>query len=150
MLRISQKCHYAIRAVLELAERPSGQPTSISMIAGAQKIPVKFLAVILAQLRRAGIVEATRGTQGGYVLAVSPAALSVARVIACMDGTTEPVMCLQSGGDEDCERRGHCSVASLWNRATRAAEQILADATFQDLIDEQNATREVLANSYSI
>lgn len=150
MLKISQKCYYAIRAVLELAGRPPGIPTTINMISQAQRIPAKFLAVILAQLRRGGIVDAMRGTQGGYVLAVSPAALTVAHVIACMDGATEPVLCLRSGGNNDCERRGHCAVAGLWNRAARAVEQVFSGTTFQDLIDEERAANRALACNYSI
>lgn len=82
---------YALRAVAELAASagdpaPAGRPVTAERIAQAQHIPPKFLESILLQLRRAGIVTAQRGPEGGYRLARPAAEINLAEVIRVIDG----------------------------------------------------------------
>ena len=58
---ISNKCNYALRALLELAKRDGGGPATIVDIAQAQSIPARFLEAILRQLKQAGLTESVRG-----------------------------------------------------------------------------------------
>ena len=60
------------------------------MIADAQRIPEPYLIKILLQLKAAGLVSSARGSDGGYQLARPPAEISVAEVIAAIDGRTHP------------------------------------------------------------
>ena len=90
MVRISRKCEYALRAVFELATVDDGRPVKTHRIAAAQNIPIRFLEVILNELRHAGIVESRRGNAGGYMLARPPANISLAEVIRLMDGALAP------------------------------------------------------------
>ena len=62
---VSQKCQYALRAVFELAKQYGKGPTKILHIAELQAIPVRFLEVILVQLKRGGFVDSQRGKEGG-------------------------------------------------------------------------------------
>jgi len=87
-MAITQKSKYALRATLELSLRYGHGPISISEIARAQAIPARFLEAILAQLKRAALVESRRGNEGGYVLARPPSRISVGdvlRVVHCYD-----------------------------------------------------------------
>jgi Rrf2 family protein len=85
-MRISAKADYAVRAVIELAAAPEGASLSAREIATAQEIPQNFLENILAELRRAGIVESRRGAAGGYLLARPPEDISLADVIRAVEG----------------------------------------------------------------
>jgi Rrf2 family protein len=84
-MRISAKVDYAVRAAVELAGA-GDKPMKGERIATAQSIPLNFLENILSDLRHAGLVRSQRGAEGGYWLARSPDAISVADVIRAVEG----------------------------------------------------------------
>jgi Rrf2 family cysteine metabolism transcriptional repressor len=91
-MRISAKAEYACLAVIELAESAGdGSPKRIRDIAKAQRIPEPYLIKILLQLKAAGLVHSARGSVGGYQLARNPTEISVADVIAAIEGRIEPL-----------------------------------------------------------
>ena len=65
----SVKGEYALQAIFDLASQRPGEPIRIADIARRQKIPQKFLELILAGLKQGGFVESRRGAEGGYLLA---------------------------------------------------------------------------------
>jgi Rrf2 family protein len=85
-VRTTAKADYAVRAAVELAAVGSGAPVKAEDIADAQSIPLNFLENILAELRRAGIVESRRGAAGGYLLARPAEDISLADVIRAVEG----------------------------------------------------------------
>jgi Rrf2 family protein len=85
-VRVSAKADYALRALIEIAQRSDGLPVSAEELGRLQEIPHGFLQAILADMRRAGIVVSQRGQSGGWRLARSPAAVTVADVIRAVDG----------------------------------------------------------------
>jgi Rrf2 family protein len=85
-VRTTAKADYAVRAAVELAAVGSTEPVKAEHIADAQSIPLNFLENILAELRRAGIVESRRGAAGGYLLARPPEDISLADVICAVEG----------------------------------------------------------------
>lgn len=82
-MQISAKADYAVRALLELAQR--GQPATAETLAEAQQLPRKFAALILSDLRRAGLLTSRRG-HGGYQLARPPQEITVADILQVIDG----------------------------------------------------------------
>ena len=68
-MNISVKSEYALHAIFDLAVQPQGEPVKIAEIARRQKIPQKFLELILSSLKQGGFVESRRGAEGGYRLA---------------------------------------------------------------------------------
>jgi len=140
MMQVSQKCQYALRAVYELAKRHGEGPASAPEIARAQAIPLKFLELILQELRQAGLVESRRGPQGGYLLAGDPRALTVSQVIRLIEGSFAPVSCIAAGDEPPCPLQGRCAFLDMWERARSAVAGVLDATTFQDLIE---AEREV-------
>lgn len=84
-MRTTAKADYAVRAAVELAAAGEG-PVKAEQIADAQGIPLNFLENILAELRRAGIVNSRRGAAGGFQLAHAPGDVSVADVIRAVEG----------------------------------------------------------------
>jgi Rrf2 family protein len=148
-MAITQKSKYALRATLELAVRFGQGPISIGEIARAQAIPARFLEAILAQLKRAGLVESRRGNEGGYVLARPPARISVGDVLRVVQGTLADPDTLghgQGGGP-------HASQAvfsPIWDAALGSASAVYDAASFQILVDRYRTALGNRALDYSI
>jgi Rrf2 family protein len=136
-VNLSQKCQYAVRAILELAKHHGQGPLAISQIAASQAIPQRFLENILNELRPTGLIESRRGIQGGYLLTRDPAALSVGEIIRLVDGPMDPVKCIGDRSGPCCPLKDNCSLFHLWTRAKEAIEDVYDNASFQDLVDQE-------------
>ena len=147
---ISQKCQYGLRAVFELAKRRGNHPTTIGEIASAQRIPPRFLELILGEIRRAGYVESRRGVAGGYMLAGEPSDLTVGDIIRLIEGPLAPVHCIVSEDSEYCPLKGQCAFMGMWVRASHAVEEVYDQTSFQDLIEEEAALRSQRAPMWCI
>lgn len=147
-MAITQKSKYALRAILELALRYGHGPISIGEIAKAQAIPARFLEAILAQLKRANLVESRRGNEGGYVLARTPARISVGDVLRVVQGSlAEPE------GVRGQPNGAHASQAvfmPIWEAALRSASSVYDAASFQTLVERYRTVLGNHAPDYSI
>jgi Rrf2 family protein len=132
---LTQKCLYALRALLELAARYEQGPARIGDLARAQSIPPRFLEVILNELKQGGFAESRRGKEGGYTLARPPAAINLGEVIRFVEGTLCPVDPPPRPDDEDV-------FAAVWRAAEQAIAQIYDGTTLADLAERQ---REITA-----
>jgi Rrf2 family protein len=153
MLHLSKKSLYAIRAVLELARRQDRDPTTMADIAAAQRIPPKFLAVILGQLKQAGFVASVRGTRGGYTLARPPERLSVGEVIAQLEGPGEhnPFRLRHARAAQRPERLAEATVlGEAWLQAEQAVQQAFGRVTFRELVQRTDLSVSALTGTYSI
>jgi Rrf2 family protein len=137
-MNISAKSKYAVRALVELAERTQGQPgrlVRLTDVAQARNIPLQFLEQLFAGLRRAGIVKSRRGASGGFVFARPPAEVTVLDVVETLDGLVSPAVCTQG----ECERIEECGPAAVWLEAKEALEQVLRQTTIADLAERELA-----------
>src|SRR3954452_22688954 len=80
-MSVSSKCYYAIRAVYALAEHGTDGPMKIAEIAEKEMIPIRFLEVILNQLKGGGFVQSRRGAEGPYKLARPADAITVGEIM---------------------------------------------------------------------
>jgi Rrf2 family cysteine metabolism transcriptional repressor len=150
VMTVSQKCQYAVRALLELAKRSGQTPVRSGEIAARQAIPPRFLENILNELKTAGLVEAHRGSRGGFVLACKPEQLTVGRVIRLVDGPLDPVRCTRDAtqadgttsvkgpAQRDCPLKDRCSLLGLWQEAKTAVEAVYDRTTFAELAKREN------------
>ena len=134
---VSQKCQYALRAVFELSKDYGKGPAKIADVAEVQAIPVRFLEVILSQLKQGGFVESRRGREGGYLLSRSPDRLAVGDIIRFVEGPIGPVSCVAGTPTERCPLHGGCVFLGMWERAREAVTEVYDTTTFQDLVDEE-------------
>ncbi|PWU02665.1 MAG: Rrf2 family transcriptional regulator [Terriglobia bacterium] len=125
-MNISVKGEYALQAIFDLASQRPGEPVKIADIAQRQKIPQKFLELILASLKQGGFVESRRGAEGGYLLARSPESLSVAEVVHFIEGT-QP-------GKGRTRRKPDSPFSEMWEQVDRAVAGILDKTTFGDIL----------------
>lgn len=127
-MRITAKAEYACLAVIELA-RSWGEPAPkrIREVADVQRIPEQYLIQILLQLKAAGLVESSRGSVGGYRLAKNPSEISVAEVIAAIEGR----------GDRNRKARPETCphLSDLLQRASAAEWDVLARTTIAHLAE---------------
>lgn len=90
---LAQKTRYALRALLYLVEEGDGVPVQLSRIAETQRVPPKYLELIMLDLKKAGLVQSTRGPRGGYVLARAPSTISFGEIVRVMEGPIALVPC---------------------------------------------------------
>ena len=147
---VSQKCQYAIRAVFELAKRNGQGPIKINDIAAAQAIPLRFLEVILNQLRRGSFVQSRRGVNGGYLLARKSDQVTVGEIVWFMEGPQVPVACLTEEAVSRCSLNGNCVFMGMWKKAAEAVSDVYSRISFQDLVEDEASMKKNASLTYSI
>lgn len=147
---ISKKCLYALSAVFELAARNSNKPVKVRQLAGAQGIPVRFLEVILNELKRAGILESRRGKEGGYLLSEPAESISVGQIIRCV----QPMSTTGKSGGKDPATgegiRGDYAFERLRRQVDSAICEIYDNVTLAGLVEDEAAYRNSYTPNYVI
>ena len=134
MLRLSKKADYALMAMKHLATRTDSGSASAREIAEAYDIPIELMAKVLQRLARHGLLASHQGTRGGYRLAKSPGAISVADIIQAIDGPLTVTAC--STEAENCEQYGKCNVRDpLWRIKDRIITA-LSTCSLQEVASE--------------
>ena len=124
-MNISVKGDYALHAVFDLALQRAGEPIKIADIARRQRIPQKFLELILAGLKQGGFVESRRGAEGGYLLARPAESITVGEVIRFIEG----LKAAKNGS-----KQIHAGpFAELWKTIDEAVSNVIDRTTFGDL-----------------
>ena len=144
---VTQKCQYALRALFSLARRGSERPVKIAHIAEEQAIPIRFLEIILGQLKQAGFLESRRGMEGGYWLAKRPDRIFVGEIVRAIDGPIHAEL------DEHSERgapRQHDVFQSVWKEASDAVYAVFDDISLADLIERQTRLSAQFTPNYTI
>lgn len=134
---LTQRNQYALRAIVELARRVGSGPVKVSEIAKAQAIPLRFLEVILGQLKGSGLVDAKRGYHGGYFLLRPPEDITVGSVIRFLQGEPDLKECQTCISKMQCPFDKSCAFASLWSRVNEAVFNIFDETTIKDLVPEE-------------
>ncbi|MBN1916847.1 MAG: Rrf2 family transcriptional regulator [Verrucomicrobia bacterium] len=89
-MKLTTKSEYSILALIHLARHKGDELVKMEGICTKYGIPKKYLEQLLFILKRSGYVRARRGAEGGYCLAKSPGAITLAEVIRLMDGALAP------------------------------------------------------------
>src|SRR5579862_7518061 len=141
-MRISSKGHYGLLAVAELARHYDEGLVSLAEIASAEHLPLPYLEQIIAPLRTAGVVEATRGLHGGYRLTRNPSDVSVGEVVRWLEGPIALVECTTEGYQAGaCEREAGCTSRGVWRQVSDAINDVLNRMTLAELVEEESGVR---------
>jgi len=125
---LSQKSHYALRALLVLAAHTEDQPLQIAEIADTANIPKKFLEQILLELKKPGIVRSHRGRSGGYSLGRAAKDISFADVLRVTDGPLALTPCVSVMAYrkcDDCFDEAVCGIRKVMAVARDATAEVL-------------------------
>ena len=120
-----------------LADRYGQGPVQLSEISETQKIPAKFLTVILSELSRFGIVDSQRGKDGGYWLALSPIDITYGDLIRVMRGSLALVPCASRFAHEKCKNcveEGDCRTRALMLQVRDRTAELLDSIRLSDQI----------------
>lgn len=131
---LSTTADHALRAVLYLGQRPSGQVTPAAEIADAIGAPRNYLSKTLHVLTRAGVTTSVPGRGGGFALAVPPHRLTLGRLIGVFDDADRPRRCLL--GNRPCTTDQPCAAHQRWTRIHRANDHALSSTTIADLLGD--------------
>lgn len=129
---LSVTAEYALRAMVYLARNADSWPISGPRIAEAAGVPRKYLSTILADLVRAGLLEATRGKSGGFQMTQSPRTISLSQVVAPF----EPILSNRKTcpfGNQICSDKDPCSAHDRWKEVNAAFSRFLEGTTLQDV-----------------
>ncbi|MHB1469488.1 MAG: RrF2 family transcriptional regulator [Solirubrobacteraceae bacterium] len=140
------KAEYGVRLLVALGRQAGGEPVSLKSIAEADGLPMGYLEHITPSLRRAGLLESTRGSHGGYRLARDPAEIRMDEALLALEGIVAPMDCLLSGSSEEeramhrvmCSHEGDqgrsCATKLLWMRVQGDVMRALGRTTLAELV----------------
>jgi len=129
-MRLSQKAQYAICGMFDLAYNGEAGPVQVRVIGERQKIPPRYLEQIFQGLRRAQLVRGKRGPGGGYVLARSPAEISLRHIVEALEG---PIADALASGPPPRERRASLRPNFLWPELGARVAEVLDELTLESL-----------------
>ncbi|MBI2439010.1 MAG: Rrf2 family transcriptional regulator [Candidatus Moranbacteria bacterium] len=130
-MKLSKKTYYGLRAILTLAQAKTS--LSIHAIAKKEHLPEDYLEKIFQKLRKAGIVEAKKGVEGGYLLARPAQKISAWDVIRELDGPLR-TFSLFTRGELPCLNVSHCQTNEVLRKFENEIERSLSKITLASLI----------------
>lgn len=137
MLRLNKKTEYALLALRYMSRQDEPDLASAKAIAGFYNIPEMLLAKVLQVLKRAGLVDATKGSAGGYRLRRT---LDEIPLLSLLDLFNEQVQLVDCLGDDhgDCQQLAQCDIRGPLNVLNDAIMTPLARMTVRDLFTEES------------
>ena len=137
-MNLSKRGEYALRTLIRLgvAQSLGRDLVSVTELAHAERLPLKFVEQILFQLRQAGYVETRRGKTGGYRVAKPFTEVRMGDVIRLIDGRLAPIACASETGYErcTCPDEEHCGLRMLMIDVRNAITRILDKYTLGDVV----------------
>jgi Rrf2 family iron-sulfur cluster assembly transcriptional regulator len=136
-MKLTRRGHYSVKAMLDLAMQPRGELASVRQIAQRQGIPAPYLEKLLIALRQAGLVEAVRGSQGGYRLKKSPKRILVGEILAAVGEDLRSLDSLTNGQNRQTITAPHQAsdwvTLSLWQRLDTKFREAIYSIRLEDL-----------------
>ena len=130
---VSTKGRYALRVMVALAQKESGEYVPLKEIAEQEDISQKYLESIMAILSKAGFVDAVHGKGGGYRLNRPAESYTVGSILKLTEGNLAPVSCTTQG----CSRPTCCKAMPMWERLEKMIDEFFEGITIADLLKEE-------------
>jgi Rrf2 family protein len=137
----STKAEYGVRLMVELGRQPGSSPVSLSAVAEAERLPLSYLEHLVARLRKAGLVNSTRGAHGGYTLARPAEEITMNQVVEALEGQIAPMECFHETpeGKVSCSHEDDgdrlCATKLLWTRVQGGVSRALTGTTLAELVE---------------
>jgi Rrf2 family protein len=132
-MKISTRTEYGIRVLVTLARAEDARCLSLTEIAKREKLPHAYLEQLVGDLRRAGLVTATRGQTGGYQLARPPAQIAMTDAVRALDGPLLEMPCAGVEDLEHCDRPQPCSVHEIFQRVYESLSESLGETSLAEV-----------------
>lgn len=136
----STKAEYGVRLMVELGRQSGSAPVSLGAVAEAENLPLSYMEHLVAKLRKARLVDSTRGAHGGYRLARPAAEITMHEVVEALEGQIAPMECFHEApeGRVLCSHESDgraCATKLLWTRVQGGVTRALAGTTLQELVE---------------
>jgi FeS assembly SUF system regulator len=132
MIKLSRLADYAVVLLTQMGSGPKDVHTALGL-AERTGLPVPTVSKVLASLTRDGVVWSVRGAKGGYRLAAEPERISVATIIAAIDGPIALTQCVDNAAD-NCTVEMLCPSRASWHKINQAVERALSGVSLAELI----------------
>ncbi len=144
---ISKKTKYGLKSLLYLARKYDQGPILISDLAREERIPKKFLELILLALKNNGILQSRKGKGGGYYLGRPPREISVGNIVRVLEGPLAPVPCVSETAYARCQEcldERTCGIRLVMKDVRDAMSSILDKTSLADMLElEEKAEQRV-------
>lgn len=141
-MKLSTKGRYGLRAMIDLADFGEYENVSISSIADRQSISVSYLEKLIAKLKKAGLVNSIRGSQGGYVVAKSTDDISVGDILRALEGNLIPVDCNELMEGSSCSGSDYCVTKYVWKRINDSITDAVDSIKLSELVEDSRRVRQ--------
>jgi Rrf2 family protein len=141
----TSKAEYGVRLLIQLGLKGPDRPVALKAIAEAENLPLAYLERIAALLKKAGLIQSTRGAHGGYLLARTAEEITMDQVVLALEGAIAPMDCFVESPDGADHHRvacnhhgpeGHapCATKLLWTRVQLGVIKSLQRTTLAELV----------------
>jgi Rrf2 family protein len=146
---LSKKAKYALKALEYIARNNDRKPLLIAEIAAEQKIPKKFLEVILLELKKDGLLGSRLGKLGGYFLNVPAADIRIGHLVRLIDGPVALVPCVSYRYYQpcpECRDERICGLRNVMAQVREATNSVLDQVTLEDVLLREDSLEKALMN----
>ena len=145
-MKLSSKARYGLKAMCYMADHHGEGVISLSLMSSSIGVSDKYLEQLISTLRKAGLICANRGANGGYFLAKEPEDISVGEIIRALEDGLVIIDCLSGECDSKCgcssnpcegEGKSNCSTYNVWNKLFEAINDCLDSMSLSSLIKKE-------------
>ena len=130
-MMISTKGRYALMIMTYIAEHQDESVVSLKDIAEHKNMGIKYLEIIVSSLNKAGLLESTRGKNGGYRLNREPEDYSLFEILKVAEGSLVPVNCVE---ERFCDTAPNCKTNKMWCELDQLISDFLSKKTLADIV----------------
>ena len=132
-MNVTSKGRYALRIMIDLAQHRDEGYISLKTISDRTQLSMKYLEMIVGNLKKAELVDSTRGKEGGYKLNKTPQEYSIGEILRCIEDNLAPVACIREG-EIQCDRSGACLTVPMWKELDDITNAYLDTVSLEDLL----------------
>ncbi|ACM20008.1 winged helix-turn-helix transcriptional regulator, Rrf2 family [Geotalea daltonii FRC-32] len=143
---ISKKTKYGLKAMIYLAKVYDQGPVLIADLAREEKIPKKFLELILLTLKNHGVLQSRKGKGGGYYLGKLPKEISLGKLVRILDGPLAPVPCVSETAYAKCDEcldERTCGIRLVMKDVRDAIAEILDGTSLADVLERSEKAEQL-------
>lgn len=134
MVRLSKLTDYAVVLLTQMVRR-DGKIATTAILAEITGLPHPTVSKVLKRLTKTGLLVAQRGATGGYALARSAEAISVADIVIALDGPIALTDCTEES-HQSCQMEKNCPINGHWNRVNIAIRDALQGVTLAEMAND--------------
>lgn len=132
-MNVTSKGRYALQFMIDLAQHKDDGYISLKVISDRLNLSMKYLEMIVGALKKAELVDSTRGKEGGYKLNKATEDYSIGEILRSIEDNLAPVSCIKEGNIQ-CERSDACLTIPMWKELDDITNAYLDTVTLKDLL----------------